>query len=95
MVGKPCLLICFSDGKNRILSPDQVARYDNVKDILRLEGVISCFNSVDFLNMFKSFVELCNKTENSVLIRKSTERIVFSDNISYKDRLYKFVSEII
>jgi hypothetical protein len=95
MVGKPCLLICFSDGKNKILSPDQVARYDNVKDILSLEGVISCFDSVNFLNMFKSFIELCNNKENSGLIRKSTERIVYNDSLSYKDRLYKFVSEII
>ena len=95
MVGKPCLLICFSDGKNKILSPDQVARYDNVKDIMSLEGVISCFNSVNFLNMFKSFIELCNNKENSGLIRKSTERIVYNDSLSYKERLYKFVSEII
>jgi hypothetical protein len=95
MNGKPCLMICFNDGKNKYLPPAQVAKYENVQQILSLKGVLPCYEEGQFLKKFNELIEISKDSKNATLIADGTKDIIYKDEVRYEDRLLNFVNHII
>lgn len=93
--GKPCLMICYNDGKNFYLSPDQLAKYENVQEVLSLEGVLPCFSENDLIPLLNKLIDISKVSDCKAKIISGTRGIVFTDDKSYGDRLLNFVNEII
>jgi hypothetical protein len=95
MNGKPCLMICFNDDKNTYLPPGQVAKYENVQQILSLEGVLPCYYENEFLVNFNKLIEISKDLNNASIIADGTKDIVYKDDTPYENRLLNFVNQIL
>ena len=93
--GKPCVMICYSDDKNKYLSPDQIAKFENVQEILSLEGVFPCYEEGILLENFRKMLETCDNPVISEKIKEGTMAIVYSDKEPYGSRLSRFVEKVI
>jgi hypothetical protein len=93
--GKPCLMICYNDGKNHYLSPEKMAQYENVQEVLALEGVIPCFEESSFLENFRKLIRSSINTTSAEKIMQATKKIVYNDENEYAIRLNNFVQKII
>ncbi|SDM88421.1 CDP-Glycerol:Poly(glycerophosphate) glycerophosphotransferase [Daejeonella rubra] len=93
--GKPCVMICYNDGKNHYLSPDQIAKFENVQEILGLVGVFPCYEKGILLDNFRKMMELSTDPVISEKIKEATLAIVYVDELPYASRLSRFVEKVI
>ena len=93
--GKPCLMICYNDGKNHYLSPEKMSQYENVREVLALDGVIPCFEETSFLENFRKLIHSSINTTSIEKIKNGTRNVVYNDAIPYAQRLNNFVQKII
>lgn len=93
--GKPCVMICYNDGKNHHLSPEKMAKFENVQEILSLEGVYPCYESVELLNKFEIMISSAEDQKLAEKIKDATEAIVYKDEIPYSKRLNNFIDKVL
>ena len=92
--GKPCLMICYNDGKNHHLSPEKMSKFENVQEVLSLEGVYPCYEEAQLLNNFRKMITASSNNKLSKRIIQATNKFVYSDNLPYSKRLYNFIEKI-
>jgi len=92
--GKPCLMICYNDGKNHHLSPEKMSKFENVKEVLSLEGVYPCYEEDELLNNFRKMITASSDNKLSKKIIQATDKFVYSDKLPYSKRLYNFIENI-
>lgn len=92
--GKPCLMICYNDGKNHHLSPEKMSKFENVREVLSLEGVYPCHEEAELLNNFRKMIAASLDDKLSKKITHLTDKFVYSDSLPYSKRLYNFIEKI-
>lgn len=92
--GKPCLMICYNDGRNHHLSPEKMSKFENVREVLSLEGVYPCYQEAELLKNFKKVISSSSDDKLSKKIIQATDRFVYTDRLTYSKRLYNFTENI-
>lgn len=93
--GKPCVMICYNDGKNHYLSPDQISKFENVQEILDLDGVFPCYKADSLIENFRKMMDAINDETLAEKIRTATQAIVYTDELPYSSRLCNFIENTI
>jgi hypothetical protein len=95
MNGAPCLMICYGDGKNTWLSPDQMCQYESVEEVLAMPGVLPCRSESDLVECFKKTMDFAEKPEARNTLASATRYIVYRDSTPYAERLKNLVGHMI
>ena len=95
MNGIPCLMICYGDGRNLWLSPDQVCQYENVEEVLEMPGVVPCRSESDLENCFKQVINFAGNSQIRKGLAESTNYLVYRDSTPYSERLRLLVDRLI
>jgi hypothetical protein len=91
----PCLMICYNDGKHHYLSPDVVAQFEYIKDLLTFPGIVSCFDKEDLTSSFSKLVNISQDEKIKSQLFEATRYILFRDEKKYPTRLLKAVEGIL
>jgi hypothetical protein len=92
--GIPVLMICYNDGKNFHLTPEQVSQYENIQEILVFPGIIPCYREADLLNCFKKLVAASQDAKLKQELVKATEYVLYRDKNTYSQRLADLADRI-
>lgn len=95
MNGAPCLMICYGDGKNTWLSPDQMCQYESVEEVLAMPGVVACHAEVDLIECFKKTIELSKNQQARDKLASATRYVVYRDSTPYPERLRILVDHLV
>jgi hypothetical protein len=87
MNGAPCLMICYGDGKNTWLSPDQMCQYESVEEVLAMPGVVACHAESDLTACFAQAIRLSQDHDARHLLAEATRYVVYRDSTPYAQRL--------
>jgi hypothetical protein len=92
ILGKPIVMICYDDGVNKRLPPSEVARYENVRELMELPGVYSCREETSLIPMLHEALDISLSFGASQKISNSTSGIVYRDATPYSSRLLSLVN---
>ena len=94
LVGKPVVIICYDDGLNKWLPPSEIARYENVQELMDLPGVFRCNEEDSIIPLLHNAIEMSLLPETSQKIIDSTHGIVYRDSEPYSSRLFNLVDKM-
>jgi hypothetical protein len=95
LCGKPVVMICYDDGANKWLPPSEVARYENVQELMELPGVFSCKEEESLIPLLHKSIEMSLRPKTSKIISDSTIKIVYRDSEQYSSRLFRLVGKLV
>lgn len=94
IIGIPSLAIAFNDGVHKFTS-DTIIKYDNVKDIRNMPGIIVCDEKDLFIDSCRELIKLINDKEVSQQLKKAIRFIVNIDETTYSDKLLNLTNRIL
>jgi hypothetical protein len=95
LCGKPVVMVCYDDGLNKWLPPSEVARYENVQELMELPGVFTCKEEESLIPLLHESIEMSLRPNTSQIISDSTINIVYRDSDPYTSRLLRLVSNMV
>lgn len=95
MNGAPCLMICYGDGKNTWLSPDQMCQYESVEEVLAMPGVVPCRAESDLISCFQKIIDLSRNEQARDALASATRYVVYRDSTPYSERLRRLVGHLV
>lgn len=95
LLGKSVVMICYDDGVNKWFPPSEICRYENVRELMSLPGVVVCDEETSLASSLFLSIEMTEQPNISQLISDSTQGIVYRDSDSYSVRLLHLVNKLL
>ena len=92
LCGKPSLVICFPDGIHE-WKFDNAAKSEHLSALKKFEWVIFCLKKNELDVKFKQFLKIINTPGIDEKIKKDINHIVYSDKLTYSQRLLNLVNQ--